>query len=229
MFSMVVFYPNHLVKSYPWVKISKLIGSAGDLNLTPRVYLAGPDVFLPNAIEVGRRKKDICSKYHLDAFFPLDAELRDRDAGISLSSRIYGENIKLIEESSCVIANASPFRGVSMDVGTAYEIGFARALQKEVFIYSNISLTYAERVEKYSTRTGIKLSNKYSDLNGYVIENFELEENLMISECAREYSNGFFTNDLDIEEDLSSFYAFEDCVRYASNFINNYNFERKII
>lgn len=197
--------------------------------MTPSVYLAGPDVFLPNAIEVGRRKKELCSKYHLNAFFPLDAELRDRESGISLSSRIYDENIRLIEASCCVVANASPFRGASMDVGTAFEVGYARALRKEVFLYSNTSLTYAERVTNSFDRTEDKLVNNHSDLNGYVIENFELEENLMISECAREYSKGFFTNESDIEGDLSSFYAFEDCVKYASGILNNFNFERKII
>jgi nucleoside 2-deoxyribosyltransferase len=34
--------------------------------------------------------------------------------------------------------NCSPFRGVSLDAGTAYEIGYACALGKPVFGYSNV-------------------------------------------------------------------------------------------
>ena len=28
-----------------------------------KIYLAGPDVFLPNAIAIGRRKKELCAQY----------------------------------------------------------------------------------------------------------------------------------------------------------------------
>ena len=40
-----------------------------------RVYLAGPDVFLPNAAEIGRRKREICAQYGFEGVFPLDNEL----------------------------------------------------------------------------------------------------------------------------------------------------------
>ena len=36
------------------------------------IYLAGPDVFLPNAIEVGKKKKAICEEFGFEGLFPAD-------------------------------------------------------------------------------------------------------------------------------------------------------------
>src|ERR1700730_12393314 len=36
-----------------------------------KVYLAGPDVFLPKPDEMGRRKKELCTQYGLTGLFPL--------------------------------------------------------------------------------------------------------------------------------------------------------------
>ena len=52
-----------------------------------------------------------------------------------------------------LIANCTPFRGVSMDVGTAFEIGFMRALGRPVFGYSNTPADYAARVHTAAERT----------------------------------------------------------------------------
>jgi nucleoside 2-deoxyribosyltransferase len=37
-----------------------------------KIYLAGPDVFLPDAVEIGRRKVDICAAHGLTGLYPLD-------------------------------------------------------------------------------------------------------------------------------------------------------------
>ena len=38
----------------------------------PPVYLAGPDVFLPEYAEVGRAKQALCARYGLDGHYPGD-------------------------------------------------------------------------------------------------------------------------------------------------------------
>jgi nucleoside 2-deoxyribosyltransferase len=40
-----------------------------------RIYLAGPEVFLINAIEVGENKKRICLKHGFEGVFSLDAKI----------------------------------------------------------------------------------------------------------------------------------------------------------
>ena len=42
--------------------------------MTKRVYLAGPEVFLSNAREIGALKRAICERYGLVGVFPADEE-----------------------------------------------------------------------------------------------------------------------------------------------------------
>ena len=42
--------------------------------MTNRVYLAGPEVFLANAREIGARKRAICERHGLIGVFPADEE-----------------------------------------------------------------------------------------------------------------------------------------------------------
>ena len=51
-----------------------------------KIYLAGPDVFLPDAIEVGRRKQVLCERYGAIGLFPLDNAVDQLDT----STRIIG-------------------------------------------------------------------------------------------------------------------------------------------
>src|SRR5438067_177093 len=115
----------------------------------PRVYLAGPDVFLPNATLQGEKKKAVCQTYGLQGVFPLDAEIAAankprRETGLLISQA----NERLIRSCAALIANMTPFRGVSTDVGTAYEMGFGCALGLVVFAYSNIATPFAQRTSQ---------------------------------------------------------------------------------
>src|ERR1700750_3112150 len=40
---------------------------------TMKIYLAGPDVFLSDAVAFGRRKVALCGQYGLSGLYPLDA------------------------------------------------------------------------------------------------------------------------------------------------------------
>ncbi|MGF1492680.1 MAG: nucleoside 2-deoxyribosyltransferase [Microcoleaceae cyanobacterium] len=111
------------------------------------IYLAGPDVFLPDPLQMANAKKAICSKYGLTGRFPLDQSLdltglSPQDAGLA----IYRSNIQLMDRCDLIVANMTPFRGPSMDVGTAFEKGYMAAKGKPIFGYSNDGRIYAERV-----------------------------------------------------------------------------------
>ena len=75
-----------------------------------KIYIAGPDVFEKNAVEIGRKYKALCEKYGHTGLFPLDNEC-------SSSKEICQANIALINESDVIIANGNEFRG-EMDTGT---------------------------------------------------------------------------------------------------------------
>ena len=105
----------------------------GFMTSLPKLYLAGPDVFLADALAVGARKVALCAARGLEGLFPLDAEMVEREASARV---IYQANMDLLRGSDGVIANLTPFRGISADVGTVYEVAYALALGKPVFAYT---------------------------------------------------------------------------------------------
>ena len=42
---------------------------------SPRIYLAGPEVFLPDSLEMGAKKVALCTERRFEGVFPLDASL----------------------------------------------------------------------------------------------------------------------------------------------------------
>jgi nucleoside 2-deoxyribosyltransferase len=96
-----------------------------------KLYLAGPDVFLPDAVAIGRIKVDLCRKYGFVGLYPLDNAISPGQ-GISLSQAIFDGNIAMLNEADAVVANLTPFRDVSADAGTVFEVGHAYACGKRI-------------------------------------------------------------------------------------------------
>lgn len=171
------------------------------------VYLAGPDVFLPDALDVGRRKRALCSEAGFDAHFPLDAAIDSQ--GLSPREHAFAiarANEMLIRRCQIVLANLSPFRSPSVDPGTAFEIGFAQALGSRIFGYSCREAPFAARTLYYSGMD----DDSTVDVHGYSIERFGLVDNLMI-DAAVDASGGRIVC---VEsDDLSAFAAFEELLR----------------
>lgn len=150
-----------------------------------RAYLCGPDVFRQNPKEYSDVMKKVCSAFGLEGVFPLDADLNiDKDEMPDSSAyRIFAANCHLIDSCDIVIANMVRFRGVSMDVGTAFEMGYAWAKGKAIYGYGCDLDQYTTVVKKQG------LSVK--DLEYPNIENFGLQDNLMVSCAVNGYANSF--------------------------------------
>jgi nucleoside 2-deoxyribosyltransferase len=138
-----------------------------------KLYLAGPEVFLPDARALGAVKKARAAKAGHAAFFPLDAALSVDfavDPPPVVAAAIFAANRGMIEACDAVLANLTPFRGPSADAGTVWEVGFAAGLGKPVFGYSNSAAPFADR-----TRALIGAGD------GLEVEDFALpSDNLMI-------------------------------------------------
>lgn len=158
------------------------------------VYLAGPEVFLPDPIGAGEQKKariKALNKEHnwpfkLVGLYPMDNEIPDFAPNQETGLRIYHANIALMDKADFVAANMIRFRGPSMDVGTAFEMGYMRGLGKGVYAYyeaepfygkAELPGTYAARVEKYYEVDG---KHAEKDAYGQSIENFNMADNLMM-------------------------------------------------
>lgn len=178
------------------------------------VYLAGPDVFLPDAATALGRKKAMCSAYGLEAVSPLDALPEEPAdwAGLPAWGRIALCNEAHIRRSAAVIANLTPFRGPSADPGTVYELGFMRALGRPVFAYANTTAGFAER-----TRAALGLAaDATQDSSAMLIEAFDLFDNLMIDAAVAHSGGTLVRVETPADARWTDLAAFERCVAAAA-------------
>lgn len=138
------------------------------------IYLAGPDVFFADALALGAAKKAICARYGLRGHHPFDNAV-ELSATPECGYRISRLNEDLIARCDAVVANLTPFRGVSADPGTVFELGYAAGLGKAVHGYSCETRFYRARVFAADAQAQGDL-----DGAGHVVEDFGLADNLMI-------------------------------------------------
>ena len=114
-----------------------------------------------------------------------------------------------------MIVNLTPFRGPSADVGSAYEMGYMRALGRPIFAYSNDARSYIDRVSSFcgdDLRT--RPSGEYEDPDGMAIEPFMLCENLMLAGAV--FGSGGVLVAETVPHAYLSMGAFERCVAQAA-------------
>ena len=102
----------------------------------PKVYLADPGVFRPNAKDIAEELEMLCARKELEGLWPPDSEFSagEHSSERDFAEAIYRRNVTLIRETAAVVADISPFRGPHMDVGTAFEIGAAVTLGLLVYL-----------------------------------------------------------------------------------------------
>jgi nucleoside 2-deoxyribosyltransferase len=138
--------------------------------MKPTAYLAGPDVFLPNAVAHAARKVEICRRVGLRGMPPLNEDVEPTDTALDLWRTIYQKDVAMMERCDIIIANLTPFGGSSADAGTLIEVGWFLGKGKPIFGYSN-------SCENFQARMRRQLGENHADLT---IEGFDLPDNLMI-------------------------------------------------
>ena len=146
-----------------------------------KIYLAGPEVFLPDAVAIGRRKKELCARHGLEGLFPFDNEVDPSAAREPVDRLIYRANEAMIRRADLGICNLTPFRGPNADAGTVFELGLLVGLGKPVFGYSNVTEDFLQRSRRADpAATFDAADNTWRDSNRMTIENFGNADNLMI-------------------------------------------------
>ncbi len=132
---------------------------------------------------MARSKKALCADFGFEGVFPLDSAL-DLDGldGPTAGARIARANEDLMRGCDLLIANMTPFRGPGMDGGTAYEMGFMRALGRPVLGYSTKAASFADRTHAFVGRAARRRDDGgLEDADGLLIEDFGLSDNLMMA------------------------------------------------
>jgi len=188
--------------------------------MTPiRIYLAGPEVFLANAEEIGEQKKALCKKYGFEGVFPIDVQVETKsktpkEVGFCISNINEG----LIENCDIVIANITPFRGPSADVGTVYEMGYAHALGKKVLAYTNDSEPFMQRtVKALNSKVSRECDGRLRDSLGMFIEEHDFIDNLMIEGGINANSKILVVEDAPPNQRFTYLGGFEKCLIQLKN------------
>jgi len=171
-----------------------------------RIYLAGPEVFFPAAEHqaIVAEKKRLLQEYGLEGIDPLDTELAlsANEAKFRRGHRIYRANRELMDSCDAIIANLTPFRGISADPGTVFEVGYMIGQGKPAFGFTLESRYYWERAGA-------------TDLDelGHTIEDFEMSDNLMIEGGIYSSGGQLFVAEQPGEHRFFSAELFRRCVR----------------
>ncbi len=182
-----------------------------------QVYLAGPEVFLPEAIELGERKKRLCHEYGFEGLYPLDNEISPGSSEERIDRLIYRANERMIRRANFGICNLTPFRGVSADAGTVFELGMMVGLGKQVFADTNFAQNYLERTKLHHTLAYDSGRNVWRDAHGMAVEDFGNADNLMIDRAVAEHGGyPIVRHDARPEESYRDLTGFETCLRLAA-------------
>lgn len=187
-----------------------------------RIYLAGPEVFLPDrGSSVGAAKQAVCAAHGLTGVLPVE------EGGPAAASvrepawyGLYRGNENLIRGCDALIANLTPFRGLSADPGTVFELGFMRGLGRPV-------LGYANTVGRFGSRTLAALGpaarrradGSWEDAEGMAVEDFDLHDNLMLEGGIRASGGVFVAEAVPAERRWRDLSAFSRCVAAAAAMI----------
>lgn len=144
-----------------------------------RVYLAGPDVFRPDAGAFGRALVAACAEFGFEGAFPLDESLPAQLPPHEAARRIYEANVRRLDGCDAVLAQLDFFRGAEPDSGTCFEVGYAVARGKPVVGYVPDAGTLAQRIrQRHPQLVG---AGGDADTAGWRLEEFGLPLNLMLA------------------------------------------------
>ena len=129
--------------------------------------------------------------------------------------RISVANEDMIRTCGLMIANMTPFRGPSADVGTAYEMGFARALGLPVFAYTNVAGSLLDRTRQWSRLTRC-VTGEFEDAFGMAVEDFDGVDNLMLVGAVEAGGVKIVVNPVPDRECFTDLAGFERCLELAA-------------
>ena len=136
----------------------------------PRIYLAGPTVFMHDRRERSAALRAACKEAGCEPIYPGDVTPVGRGARGIFETCITG-----LSNADAVVADLSPFRGPHVDDGTAFELGHAVARGVPVFGYASDLRPLTERIERHPQAADMV------DGAGLLIENFGEPFNAMIA------------------------------------------------
>jgi len=199
-----------------------------------RVYLAGPEVFLPNAREMLDKKIALTRQYGFVPVSPGDVEIPASQAGegehsgqnLTIPPHMEGRekglfiskvNEELMLSADMILANLTPYRGISADVGTVYELGFMCGRGCPAYAFTNVVRGHFERVKEYyhgDIRTDA--NGRRHGADGLMVEDYALVDNLMLDGGVVLHQGHLVQYEARPDELYTDLTGFEQCLALAA-------------
>jgi nucleoside 2-deoxyribosyltransferase len=146
-----------------------------------RVYLAGPEVFLPNARAQLDLKIRLTQAAGLIPVSPGDFAVPPQPSKRQFGHAISEIDERMMDSADAIIANLTPYRGISADTGTCYELGYMCGQNKAAFAYSNVGMGHKNRiVGHYNGDVAVDEAGRLRGADGLAVEDVDMIDNLMM-------------------------------------------------
>ena len=183
--------------------------------MSVKVYLAGPEVFLTNAREQLDRKIALTREAGLVPVSPGDFEIPPQPTRRQVGHAISEIDERMMDSADAIIANLTPYHGVSADVGTCYELGYMCAQGKFAYAYTNVAADMKTRTVSHYN------GDVFTDPNGRLrgrrdglsIEDVDMVDNLMMQGGIERRGGQVIVHDAPVDQLYTDTTAFETCLR----------------
>jgi nucleoside 2-deoxyribosyltransferase len=183
-----------------------------------KVYIAGPEVFLPNAREQLDRKIALTRAAGLIPVSPGDLTIPQKPTRHEFGLAVSEIDEQLMDAADAIIANLTPFRGIAADTGTVFELGFMCGRGKVAYAYSNVADDhYARTKAYYGGDTHRTADGRERGPDGLSLEDFDMVENLMLDGGVERRGGIMVRRDVPEAERYTNTEAFEECLRLLAS------------
>jgi nucleoside 2-deoxyribosyltransferase len=149
--------------------------------MSRKVYLAGPEVFLPNAREQLDIKIALTRAAGLIPVSPGDFVVPPQPTKRLFGCAISEIDEKMMDAADAIIANLTPYHGINADTGTCYELGYMCAQGKLAYGYTNVADDHRTRtVNYYNGAVHTDASGRLRGADGLAVEDVDMADNLMM-------------------------------------------------
>jgi nucleoside 2-deoxyribosyltransferase len=180
-----------------------------------KVYLAGPEVFLPNARAQLDKKIALTKAAGLIPVSPGDFVIPPQPTPRQFGHAISEIDEKMMDSADAIIANLTPYHGVSADVGTCYELGYMCAQGKLVYAYTNVAADMKTRTTAHYDGDVFRSEDGRlrGTRDGLSIEDVDMVDNLMMQGGVERRGGQVVIHDAAVEQLYTDTTAFETCLR----------------
>jgi nucleoside 2-deoxyribosyltransferase len=185
--------------------------------MTKKIYLAGPEVFLPNAAHMLQTKAELARSYGFTPISPGDLQIPKADTPLQFGCNINEVDEQMMLDADAIIANLTPYRGIGADTGTTFELGFMCGLGKPVFAYTNVAKNHFERVsDHYEGNLTQDETGRFRSPDGLSVENCDMIDNLMLHGSIVRRGGAVIVGNASVDALYTDLKAFEECLKVAA-------------